>query len=114
MSKTHLYDVDDVIRQPEYCKGTDDHQDEAAAFCSALELGTLQTTDDGGVTGADEGERQQEAHDGFKQVLEDPMTLALPVVRHAEAQSDIVWESLLQITYREKEEKHTNITSMLK
>lgn len=80
-----------MIGQPEYCKGTDDHQDEAAALSSALEPGVLQTADDGGVTGVDEGERHQAAHDGLKQVLEDLVTHAVPVVWDTEAQSDVVW-----------------------
>lgn len=79
-----------MIGQPEYCKGTDDHQDEAAALSSALEPGVLQTADDGGVTGVDEGERHQAAHDGLKQVLEDLVTHAVPVVWDTEAQSDVV------------------------
>lgn len=80
-----------MIGQPEYHKGTDDQQDEAAALCFALELGTLQAADDVGVTGVDEGERHQAAHDGLKQVLEDPVTHAFPVVRYTKAQSDIVF-----------------------
>lgn len=58
---------------------------------SALEPGVLQTADDGGVTGVDEGERHQAAHDGLKQVLEDLVTHAVPVVWDTEAQSDVVW-----------------------
>lgn len=77
--------------QPEYCKGADDHQDEAAALSSALEPGTLQAADDWGVTGVDEGERHQAAQDGLEQVLEDLVTHAAPVVLDAEAQSDVVW-----------------------
>lgn len=57
---------------------------------SALEPGVLQTADDGGVTGVDEGERHQAAHDGLKQVLEDLVTHAVPVVWDTEAQSDVV------------------------
>lgn len=58
---------------------------------SALEPGALQTADDGGVTGVDEGERHQAAHDGLKQVLEDLVAHAVPVVWDTEAQSDVVW-----------------------
>lgn len=49
----HLYDVDDVIGQPEYCEGTDDHQDQAGALSPALELGVFQTADDGAIAGVD-------------------------------------------------------------
>lgn len=80
-----------MIGQPEYCKGNDDQQDEAAALPSALELGALQAADDGGVTGVDEDERHQAAHRGLKQVLEDPVTHTAPVVWHTKAQSDIVF-----------------------
>lgn len=69
-----------MIGQPEYCKGTDDQQDEAAALPFKVELCALQTADDGGVTGIDEGERHEAAHDSLKQVLEDPVTCAVPVV----------------------------------
>lgn len=98
--KSHLYDVDDVIGQPENRKGADDHQDEAAALSLALELGALQAADDGGVTRVDEGERHQAAHDGLKQVLEDLVTHTAEVVRDTKAQSDVVWQRLLQITVR--------------
>ena len=73
-----------MIGQPEHCEGADDHQDEAAALRSLLELGALQAADDGGVAGVDEGERHQAAHDGLEQVLEDPVAHAVPVVRHTE------------------------------
>lgn len=80
-----------MIGKPEHRKGADDHQDEAAALSSALEPGALQSADDRGITGADERERHQAAHDGLRQVLEDLVTHAAPVVLDAEAQSDIVW-----------------------
>lgn len=100
-----------MIGQPEYCKGADDQQDEAAALSSALELGALQAADDAGVTGVDEGERHQAAHGGLKQVLEDLVTHALPVVRDAKGQGDIVRQCLPQIAAREDEEKNTQIES---
>lgn len=58
---------------------------------SALEPGALKAADDRGVTGVDEGERHQAAQDGLKQVLEDLVAHAAPVVLDAEAQSDVVW-----------------------
>lgn len=58
---------------------------------SALEPGALQTADDGGVAGVDEGERHQAAHDGLKQILENLVTHAAPVVLDTEGQSDVVW-----------------------
>lgn len=79
----HLNDVDDVIGKPENGKGDNDHQDETTALSSALKLGTLQSAYDGGVAGADEREGNQAAHDGLKQVLEDRVTYAPPVVWHA-------------------------------
>ncbi|TNN38871.1 hypothetical protein EYF80_050956 [Liparis tanakae] len=63
----HLDDVDDVIGQPEYGEGADDHHDEAAALPSALELGAVQAAHHAGVAGVDEGEGQQAGHDGLKQ-----------------------------------------------
>lgn len=89
-----------MIGQPEYRKGADDHQDEAAALAPALELGALQAADNRGVTRVDEGERHQAAHDGLEQVLEDLVTHAAEVVRDTKAQSDVVWQRLLQITAR--------------
>lgn len=86
-----------MIGQPEYGKGTDDQQDQAAALTSAVELGVSQTTDDGGVTGDDEGQGRQAAHDGLKHVLEYLVTHAAPVVRDAKSQGDIVWKCLLKI-----------------
>ncbi len=80
LNQNHLNDVDNVIWQPKYCKGTDDQQDEATAFSSPMEFGALQAADDRGVTGVDEGERHQAAHDGLKQVLEDLVTHTIPVV----------------------------------
>lgn len=97
----YLYDVDNVIGQPEYCKGTDDHQDEAAALSFALEPGVFQTADDGRVAGVDEAERHQAAHDGLKQVLEDSVRHAVPVVGGAEVQSDVVGWYLLQAAVQE-------------
>ena len=101
--KNHLYDVDNVIGQPEYSEGTDDQQDQAAAFIPALELGVFQTADDGGVTDVDEGEGHQATHDGLKHILEDFVIYAAPVVWYAEAQSIIAWKCLLQITVRDAE-----------
>lgn len=95
-AKTHLYDVDDVIGQPEQGEGTDDEQDEAAALGPALELGALQAADDRGIAGVDECERQQAAHDGLEQVLEDPMAYASPVVWDAEGQRDIFCYNLVE------------------
>ncbi len=69
-----------MIWQPEYRKGADDEQDEAAALSSALKLGALQAADNRRVAGVDEGERHQAAHDGLKQVLEDLVTHTVPVV----------------------------------
>lgn len=94
-----------MIGQPEYRKGADDHQDEAAAFAPALELGSLQAADDGGVTRVDEGERHQAAHGGLEQVLEDLVTHAAEVVRDTKAQSDVVWQRLFQITKKRRRRK---------
>lgn len=88
--KHHLDDVDDMIWQPKHGKGADDHQDEAAALSSALEPGILQTADHRGVTGVDEGERHQAAHNSLEQVLEDLVSHFSPMVRDAKSQSCIV------------------------
>lgn len=87
--KNHLYDVDNVIWQPEYCKGRDDHQDEAAALSPVLEPGFFQTTQDSGVADVDECEGNQAAHDGLKQVLEDHVTHTSPVVWDTYHHSDV-------------------------
>ena len=80
-----------MIGQPEYGKGTDDQQNQAAALTPALELGISQTTDDGGVTGDNEGQGNQAAHEGLKHILEYLVKRAAPVVRDAKFQRDIVW-----------------------
>lgn len=86
-----------MIGQPENREGTDDHQDEAAALRFALELGAPQAADDVAVTGVDEEERHQAAHEGLKQVLEDLVTRTTPMVWNAKAQGDVVRQCLLQI-----------------
>lgn len=78
--KSHLYEVDNVIGQPKHRKGTYDHQDEAAPLRFAMEAGTLQTADDRGVAGVDEGERHQAAHNSLKQVLEGLVAHTAPVI----------------------------------
>lgn len=78
-----------MIGQPEYCEGTNYHQDQTAALSSAVEPCILQTADNGGVTRVDEGEGHHAAHDGLKQVLEDFVTHAVPVVRLTKVQSDV-------------------------
>lgn len=84
-----------MIGQPEQGKGADDDEDEAAALPPALEPGALQAADDWGVAGVDERERQQAAHDGLEQVLEDLMAHTVPVVWDTEAQRDIFGHDLV-------------------
>lgn len=102
MDSNNLNDVDDVIGQPEDCKGRDNHQDQSSALSSALELCIVQATDDKGVTTADEAERNQAAHDGLKQVLEDSVANTAPVVRITDSKSDVARQGLLQIAVREQ------------
>lgn len=103
LNLNNLYDVDDVIGHPEYCKGTNNHQDQTSALCSALELCVLEAADNGGITSVDEAEGQQAAHDGLKQVLEDFVAHTIPVVWHTKGISDVL--ELLQVTVREAEKK---------
>lgn len=91
-----------MVGQPEYGKGADDEQDEATALRPALELCTFETTDHGGVAGVDEGERHQAAHDGLKQILEDTVTRAVPVVRLTKAQGDVFRDHVFNITVKEE------------
>lgn len=100
--QTHLYDVDNVIGKPKHCKGADDHEDEATALLPPLETSASQTAEDGGVAGVDERERQQAAHDGLKEVLEDPVSHTSPVVRYTPSQCG-VW--FFQITGGEKKDR---------
>lgn len=95
-----------MIGQPENCKGTDNHQDQTGALCSALELCILQATDDGGITGVDEAEGHQAAHDGLKQVLEDSVADTVPVVHITTRKRDVF--TPLQSTVRGAEEKMYN------
>lgn len=81
-NSNYLYDVDDVIGQPEYCKGTDNQQDQTSALSSEVEPCILQAADDRRVTSVDEAEGHQAAHDSLKQVLEDFVANTVPVVWH--------------------------------
>lgn len=87
---SHLDEVDDVVGQPKHGKGADDHQDEAAPLGSALEVGALQTAEDRGVAGVDEGERQQATHNSLKQVLEGLVAHTVPVIWDAKFERDVI------------------------
>lgn len=52
----YLYNIDEVIWSPKECEGTNDDEDEAASSAPALEHGTAQAADNGGVTAHDEAE----------------------------------------------------------
>ena len=66
----HLYDVDDVVRQPEESERAHNEQYESTALALLLERGTAQAADDRGVAADDEDEGNQEAHDRLQQILE--------------------------------------------
>lgn len=93
--QTHLYNVDNVVGKPKHRKGADDHEDEATALLPPLEASASQTAEDGGVAAVDERERQQAAHDGLKEVLEDLVSHTSPVVWYTPSQCG-VW--FFQIT----------------
>lgn len=93
--QTYLYDVHDVIGKPEHSEGADDQEDEATALLPTLEASASETAEDGRVACVDECERQQEAHDSLKEVLEDPVSHTSPVVRSTPSQFG-VWS--IQIT----------------
>lgn len=96
-----------MVGQPKHGEGTDDHQDEAAPLRSALEAGTLQTAEHRGVAGVDEGERQQATHNSLKQVLEDLVAHAAPVIYVTRFERD-VQERLLYIAVGKEEDIKIN------
>lgn len=67
---THLYHVDDVVRQPEEAERHHDSQDEILAADPSLELGLPQASQDEDVTGDDDGVRKDEARHRLEAVLE--------------------------------------------
>lgn len=94
-----------MIGEPERCEGADDHEDEAAALLPALEASAPQAAEDGGVAGVDERERQQAAHDGLKEVLEDPVSHTFPVVWYTHSHSGVQRGRYFQITGGEKRDR---------
>lgn len=94
-----------MIGQPERCEGADDHEDEAAALFLALEASAPQAAEDGGVAGVDERERQQAAHDGLKEVLEDLVGDTFPVVWYTHGHSGVPLGCYFQVTGGEKRDR---------
>lgn len=94
-----------MIGEPEHCEGADDHEDEAAALLPALEASAPQAAEDGGVAGVDEREGQQAAHDGLKEVLEDPVSHTFPVVWYTHSHSGVQLALYCQIAGGEKRDR---------
>lgn len=66
---THLYHVDNMVRQPEKAKHHHNSQDELLAADLSAELGLPQASQDEDVAGYDDCIRKNEARHGLKGVL---------------------------------------------
>lgn len=70
LAVTHLYHVDDVVRQPEEAEHDHDGQDELLAADPPLELGLPDASEDEDVAGYDDGVRKDESWHRLQGVLE--------------------------------------------